>query len=762
MQIGNYQILSELGQGNMGRVFLAEDVKNNRKVALKVMLEEQNKLQQKRFLREALAMSKLSHPNIIKIYDISKEEGSYYFTMRYIEGETLSSLIKNKRLTTSKIVDITTKIAHAIHYAHKNNVLHRDLKPSNIMINKNGEPIIMDFGLARQIRDRSRLSQTGDILGTPAYMSPEQANGSKSVDQQSDVYSLGICLYEMLTGRVPFSGTKWQILAQLMNDKPLPLREHNSQIPETLEIICLKALEKRKKLRFVNALLLAEELERFATGKASQIKKRVGATFILWLERYHLPVMGALVIFLGMICSVLLYEQYFSKAQQICKISFEDPPFSENVASQVTSLQIQGQVNEGHFLRKVFIQGSEHLLKENHKFTAKIPLQYGKNVIDIVTLSNSGNWNERSWNVTRTTPKKQVLFLGGNHRNRFVKQETLSDQLREKWHFESEEIIGGSAIVCSNMVYFGSDDYFYAIDVENGTEIWKFKANDEIRATPAIKNGFVYFAAEDMFYCLDMYCGRKQWNFFTDERSWSSPAIDENTVYVGCNDGKLFAFDAIDGHQRWRFRINDRDRGRGGGRGRGRHHRNHFSAAPALYQNTVIATNWNGKVYCLRKSNKQLVWSFDTKQKIETSPVIVNDAVYFGSNNRKVYALNAKNGNVKWSFGVGGSVDSTPCIQDEVIYFGCDDYHIYAVDIKASLIKWKTKIESEIFSSPVIVGNRLYCCDYAGFLYLVNVETGDIVVRKKFNGKTYSTPFIDKNNIYFASENILYALAAYK
>ena len=776
MQIGNYRILSELGQGSMGRVFLAEDVHKKRKVALKMMLENQSQLQEKRFLREAQAMSKLSHPNIIKIYEISKDQGHHFFTMRYIEGETLSEWIRHKRLTFNKSVEITTKIAHAIHYAHKNNVLHRDLKAGNIMLNKNGEPIIMDFGLARQIRDRSKLSQTDAILGTPAYMAPEQANGTHSLDQQVDVYGLGVCFYEMLTGRLPFTGTKWQILMKLAKERPPLLRDINPQIPETLERICLKAMEKRKKLRFTTALEFAEELERFSQGKASLIKKRLGTSLMLWMQKHATPIMGAMVVFLSIICALLFYELYFSKQQQVCEI---EVPLS--VAENEGFVTIKGKANRGYALKNLFVNGKEQPLQHHDVFAEKIAVDYGKNDIEIVVLSHDQKWSKFSVEVMRNGPNLgSTFFLGSTQRNARVVEEFASE-LKDKWQYKAKGFIASSPVISSDIAFFGCDDTnLYAVNTQTGELCWTFKTVTEVRATPAIKDGYVYFGGEDIFYCLDMFNKKEKWHFVTGEKSWSSPIIDDENVYFGCDQGKFFALNKDSGKTVWEINLLDE---------RQRREKNlpdvpssrsrnidHGLTSPIIYKNTIIVTCNNGFVYCFDKTTGKGIWTRFVKAKIESSPVLHEDTVYFGcqriflregprDDNRYIYALNASTGKVKWRHAMDEDVDSSPLIHNGVLYATSDDNKMHILKNIESKNPAATSIpltvgrvkDYGIFSSPVIGGEHIYCCDYNGVLYGLNMVTNQV---KKYNKeqKTYSTPVIYKGDIFFASGDTFYAM----
>lgn len=261
----------------MGLVYLAEDCQLDRKVALKIphFDPKGDPLVLERFLREARAAATLDHPTICPVYDVGEINGIHYLTMAYIEGYPLSELLRrNKRLPMRKIALLVRMLALALEEAHQRRVIHRDLKPSNIMINQRKVPVIMDFGLARRIgKQDARLTPFGAALGTPAYMPPEQVNGDvDAMDCRSDMYSLGVTMYELLTGRVPFEGPPMAVLAQILSQEPNPPSAYRHDVDPRLEVITLRAMAKRSEDRFPSMAALAAALTCYldGTGEASQ------------------------------------------------------------------------------------------------------------------------------------------------------------------------------------------------------------------------------------------------------------------------------------------------------------------------------------------------------------------------------------------------------------------------------------------------------------------------------------------------------------
>lgn len=270
---GRYRLEKLLGQGGMGVVYLATDTQLNRLVALKIpeLSGPATASARTRFLREAQAAAALQHPNICPIFDVGEHEGTPYLTMAYLCGQPLSCrLDPAKPFEPSAAIDLVRKLALALHEAHARGVVHRDLKPGNIIIDDRGEPFVLDFGLARRADwVGGQLTQQGDVLGTPAYMPPEQILGHVTeIGPATDIYSLGIILYELLTGSPPFAGDLLAVMSQVtLDDPPLPSRRRSGVDPR-LDAICLRALAKKPADRFPTMQLFAEALAGCGGGSA--------------------------------------------------------------------------------------------------------------------------------------------------------------------------------------------------------------------------------------------------------------------------------------------------------------------------------------------------------------------------------------------------------------------------------------------------------------------------------------------------------------
>ena len=270
-QFGRYRLVKQLGKGGMGAVYLAHDAQLDRNVALKVphFGARAERQARERFFREARAAATLHHPGLCPVHDVGEIDGIPYVTMAYIEGRPLSEYVSpDKPLPPRQAVVVVRKLAKAMAEAHAHGVIHRDLKPANVTINRRGEPVILDFGIAwRSQAKEMRLTEDGAILGTPAYMAPEQLEGEpEAITPRCDIYSLGVILYELLTGRLPFPGPGLAIVAQILTKPPDPPTKYRPDLDPVLGAICLKALAKDPALRYGSMMEFAEVLGQYLRG----------------------------------------------------------------------------------------------------------------------------------------------------------------------------------------------------------------------------------------------------------------------------------------------------------------------------------------------------------------------------------------------------------------------------------------------------------------------------------------------------------------
>ena len=340
-KVGAYDILEQIGAGGMAKVYKARHEQLDRIVAIKVMKSSGKGQGHQRFLSEAKLSARLKHPNIVSVHDSGSIDDIDYIVMDFIPGKTLQNFITQSKTGLDRSLQIMKQVMAAVEYAHDNGIIHRDLKPSNIIIEQHSKrPLVMDFGLAKEIKHGKDMTKTGEIIGTPKYMAPEQASGQKrKISPKTDVYSLGAIFYQLLTGIAPFQGrSTMAILYSVLHTEAIPLRKINPKIPVELETMCMKALEKQPEKRYQSVKEFKHDLELFLNGEPITARP-VGVLVRGWKKiRKHKLVASLLVTIIALLAiSIIWYneisktvilapaDQYKRKAQKL----FNEGRFSE-------------------------------------------------------------------------------------------------------------------------------------------------------------------------------------------------------------------------------------------------------------------------------------------------------------------------------------------------------------------------------------------------------------------------------------------------
>jgi WD40 repeat protein len=349
-RLGDYELLEEIARGGMGVVYRARQLSLGREVAVKMILHGvlAGDMAIARFKAEASAAAGLSHPNIVAIHEIGEHRGRHFFSMELVAGRTLAQWLRDGPLPAKAAAGCLERVAAAVHYAHERGVLHRDLKPSNILVDGQSQPRVTDFGLAKRFDGESDLTLTGQVLGTPAYISPEQAGGAKFgvVGARSDVYSLGAVLYHALCGLAPFSGqSATEILHKVMDLDPVAPRLLNPGLPRDLETVCLKCLAKEPSRRYASARELAEDLGRFLRGEPI-LARPAGRVEKVWRWSRRQPALAAaiaacVVILVGGVSGILWQLRQTKAARAVAVQKAKDEETQRKAAQQSELLMRQ-------------------------------------------------------------------------------------------------------------------------------------------------------------------------------------------------------------------------------------------------------------------------------------------------------------------------------------------------------------------------------------------------------------------------------------
>lgn len=306
--VEGYELIEELGRGGMGVVYKARDTRLDREVALKMILGGQFASEEQilRFRHEAESVAQLDHPGIVPIYEIGESKGNHFFAMKFIEGGALDEAQQLFKSNPRKAVELVIEIAGAVHHAHQRGILHRDIKPANILLDLDGHPHVTDLGLAKQIDDQEGMTKTGSVMGSPGFMSPEQARGQSDLTTAVDIYSLGAILYWLISGRAPIEGdTHLEIILKTISDEPASLLEHAKDADRGLNLICQKALSKSPEGRYLSAADFGEDLQAWLEGDPLSVKPPTAIGIArLWLKRNARTLLASAG--LGLVCGTLV------------------------------------------------------------------------------------------------------------------------------------------------------------------------------------------------------------------------------------------------------------------------------------------------------------------------------------------------------------------------------------------------------------------------------------------------------------------------
>jgi tetratricopeptide (TPR) repeat protein len=437
---GDYELVEEIARGGMGVVYRARQLTLNRPVALKMIAAGQlaTVAAVQRFHTEAEAAARLDHPHIVPIYEIGEHEGQNYFSMKLIEGGTLADMGPKSPEAAARLIGT---VARAVHYAHQRGILHRDLKPTNILLDEQGEPHVTDFGLAKLAEDDSSLTLSAAILGTPAYMAPEQAaGGAKQLTTAADIYSLGAILYELLTGRPPFhAATPLETLRQVVEQEPVPpsqvlrqqsrIENQKSKISPDLETICLKCLNKDPQKRYPDASGLAQDLDHWRNGEPI-LARPVGTTEKVWRWCRRRPVVAgmALAVLIALVAGLVVSNWFYLREKAAREEALATVDFlTEDLLFQATPEQ---NSREKQLTLEQAVTEATHRLDQNAEIRRQPKLEATLRLALGRTYHKLGKSEEAAPNLRRAFELRR-RELGPKNRETLEAEFCLAEYLEE-------------------------------------------------------------------------------------------------------------------------------------------------------------------------------------------------------------------------------------------------------------------------------------------------------------------------------------------
>ncbi|HXI85126.1 MAG TPA: PQQ-binding-like beta-propeller repeat protein [Verrucomicrobiae bacterium] len=650
-RFGNYEIIDELSRGGVGIVYRARQKGLNRIVALKVLQGGTSARadQVQRFFYEAQSAAKLQHPNIVPIHEFGTHEGLHYFTMDFIEGQSLADLMASGPLQPREALEIVKQTTAALHYAHEQGIVHRDIKPGNILLDKEGRVKITDFGLAKEIsREDMHLTMEGQVMGTPRYMSPEQATGRTSqADARSDIFSMGVTLYEMLTGRPAFgSDNVIQMLQQVIAEDPPRPHKLNRKVHRDIETICLKAMEKVPDRRYQTALEMTDDIDRFLGGEPIEAKP---ASLLYYAGRRLRKHWKALALY-----AVVLYATihgvilYLNSRPSALHLSVETP--GALVAVDHSALS-DSEIQSGLSLKA----GAHEILIENEPLYDPKQISISTKPGESRTMSVALPRRKGSLAITTDPPDIGVTVAGGDgfhatfqgptiqqelptgrytlfaHKDNFLAQElevNVAAHQTQTLLFSLPSITLWAAQTSGNVmsvpvvadldgdgigdVIAGDDDgRIYCLSGRNGIPLWVFRAHDAVQAPLSMADvnhdgtpDIIVGSTDHNVYCIDGKTGRALWTFETHGAIYGPALLNDVNgdgvpdAFVGSDDGNLYAISGADGALLWKFRAVGRIN-------------SSVAWARDAGEDVLLVGSLDHNLYCLQPKTGELLWKVD-------------------------------------------------------------------------------------------------------------------------------------------------------
>jgi outer membrane protein assembly factor BamB/tRNA A-37 threonylcarbamoyl transferase component Bud32 len=596
--VDRYNIQDVIGVGGMGSVYRARDLHFPNVVKLVAVKEMINSAPDplvrqtivQNFEREANLLATLNHPAIPRIYDYLSLDDRSYLVLEFIHGKDLEAVIgdSNGFLPEDQVISWAVQLCDVLSYIHGHKpdpIIFRDMKPSNVMINHNGDVVLVDFGIAKTFQS----GQKGTMIGTEGYSPPEQYRGEAT--PLADIYSLGATLHHAITRRDPRLEPPFSFAER-------PIRRINPNVSMEFEAVVNTALQYNPNDRFSSTAAMKDALLNVArkTGTLDKVAAALpvssGGVKPLWTFKCEDEIRGTPALHQGMLF-IGCYDN------NLYALNAADGQFQWKYAT------------EGGIVARPTIYDNNVIFgSEDHRLHV-VSVRSGKVV-----------WTYYTEGEIYSSPRiaDGHIFFGSDDQDMHAVNVTSG---RAKWKFATDAPIHSTPLVANEMIFFGTESGgFYAIDFR-GEQKWRFQSKRAVTSSPIIKGQAVYFSSVDgTLYALDSKNGWPIWKFRMGKGSISSPALADDFIFVGAADGFIYCVDTRNAKEVWRF-----------------HTENQVSGSPVIYKDSLYCGSIDGSLYCLEYRTGRLRWKFETQAAITGSPVVFDDIVYFGSTDHQVYAL---------------------------------------------------------------------------------------------------------------------------
>jgi outer membrane protein assembly factor BamB/tRNA A-37 threonylcarbamoyl transferase component Bud32 len=787
-QLGNYQLISLLGQGGFADVYLGRHIFLKTLAAIKVLNSQMTDQNLQAFLKEAQTIAKLSHPHILRVWEFGIDSKTPFLVMEYAPGGTLRERHpEGSVLPVTTILPYVKQMAAALQYAHDQKLIHRDVKPENMLVAADNTIVLSDFGIAATAHRTTSLTSE-DNLGTVSYMAPEQIK--KKPCPASDQYALGVVVYEWLCGAPPFDGSPIETAAQHLSDAPPSLHAKVPTVPPEAEQVVLKALDKDPQKRFASVQAFAEALEQASTPQQYSFSE-ISPQSTELPEEFTKPPEA---------------EDSSSSAREFPPLVDEEKgkepvegtgqrewPTERKRRGIIQSTKGKAALLIGLVFLIVLGSARIHILISN--VTASSPTatttsiqpgmtgtatHSGRGVIGTARPGGTkvtGTATSGGTVVTGTptrprptphpTPSGNYPMFGFDSQhthynpNEQVLNTTNVHTLQQQWVAPTgSSIVASSPVVANNIVYIGADDYkLHAFDIATGKPLWTTPSTTgPIRSAPAIANGIVYVGAQsgpsNNLYAFNATTGIQVWSARvggpTTGITYSSPVVANGVVYLGAADAKLYALNASTGKQLWATPLNARIDG------------SPSVANGVVYVTTTAQTDSDNHLYALDAGTGGILWFASLNGSSSSAPAVASGMVYVGSADGHLYAFNALCGSSTtqcpptWtSVSTGGAIDCSAAVANGIVYIGSSNGILNAFDASTGIQRWAVLTTSgqDVYSSPTIANGVVYFGSYDGNLYALNASSGNRLWSTSIGTRISSAPAVTNGVVYVGSEN---------
>ncbi|MDQ3327089.1 MAG: PQQ-binding-like beta-propeller repeat protein [Chloroflexota bacterium] len=768
---GRYHIQNKIGRGAAAEVFHAIDIHLGRPVALKLLRAEYSEDSQfmSRFRNEARAVARLSHPNIVTVYDYSSHEDQSYIVMEYMPGPDLKAyLAEHGPLPEDEVRSLGSQILVGLGAAHALGIIHRDMKPHNVFLSSDGNPKVGDFGISKATGEPG-LTSTGMVFGTPHYFAPELASG-KGATFRSDLYAIGVMLYEMLSGRLPFERESMlAVIHAHAFEEPPPLSELVPGISPGMLAVVQSAMAKDPAQRFASTREMADALAateaqvsspppQLRPVPAPQVREERPPADSTPFWRRRVPVVPLLLLLglLGFIAAYLSGDDSNAGRTPATAIGTASP---ERSAAGLPTVAAGGTRRDAPTRERTPARGEASAEVTVPPTDEPRPTQEkvigADSEATAITAEPTQSTRTPDPTATATSPPAATAVPDRAPDEAVAVLYASSPQgdglnLRERPSGASPLVTTvppGEQVRSLGPAQRGADGGRWREATYNGQT--GYLAASLLRPTrraalgnsftrPASSNGAMFrgnLRRTGDYDAMGMEeFGSVAWRFETGDGVSRGITAALGVAYFGSVDNYFYAVDARTGKQKWRFRTGGIP-----------------SASPAVAGKLVYFGSDDGFVYALDRETGRQAWAFDSGDRVPSAPAVANGVVYFGSWNTYLHAVDAASGKELWRFKTGGRIASSPAIASGTVFIGSDDTYLYAVDIRTRQLRWRFKTRQRVYASPAVNGGSVYFGSHDGTLYAADAATGDARWQFETGGKISSSAAVAEGRVYFGS-----------